>query len=51
MTVEPGLAKVIDLGAERRERRPAEEVPLTDSQRAVLRRMRFARKRLLSRTS
>lgn len=45
------LATVVDLAAERRERRPVEEATLTDSQRAVLRRMRAARKRLLTRTS
>lgn len=45
------LATVIDLAAERRERRPVEEASLTASQRAVLRRMRSARKRLLTRTS
>ena len=52
MTVtDTGLAIVVDLDAERRERRPEAEAPLTDSQRAVLKRMRLARKRLLTRTS
>lgn len=47
----PVLATVVDLAAERRERRPEAEVALTHHQRTVLRRMRLARKRLLSRSS
>lgn len=46
-----GLATVVDLQAERRERRPSTDTPLNETQRAVLRRMRQARRRLLTRTS
>lgn len=51
MTSRDAGATVVDLAAERRERRPDAVAPLTDTQRALLLRLRTSRRRLLTRAT